>query len=122
MKRIDVKTSTYIHFDVENNDIDPKFKAGDHVRVPEHHFCKLLHSKLARQRFCYLKGLRYRIVDIVISDLNDEGFVGTLCKKEFQNTCNGEFTVGKVINKKGKKLYINWKYYDNFFNSLKKKI
>ena len=38
MKCIDVKTSTYIHFDVENNDIDPKFKAGDHVRVPKHHF------------------------------------------------------------------------------------
>ena len=29
MNLIDVKTSTYIDFHVENNNKDPKFKAGD---------------------------------------------------------------------------------------------
>ena len=33
MKSIDVKLSTYIDFDVENNDQDPKFKLADHVRI-----------------------------------------------------------------------------------------
>ena len=29
MKPIDVKSSTYINFDVENNDKDPKLKVSD---------------------------------------------------------------------------------------------
>ena len=33
MKPIDVKTSIYTDFDIENNDKDPKFKVGDHVRI-----------------------------------------------------------------------------------------
>ena len=30
---IDNKSGTYNSFDVENNDKDPKFKAGDHERM-----------------------------------------------------------------------------------------
>ena len=33
MKLPDVKSSTYIDFNVENNDKDPKFKVGDDVRI-----------------------------------------------------------------------------------------
>ena len=33
MKLINVKTSTYIDFDFENNGKDPKGKVGDHVRL-----------------------------------------------------------------------------------------
>ena len=33
MKPVDVKWSTYIDFNVENNDKDPKFKVGDHVQI-----------------------------------------------------------------------------------------
>ena len=33
VKPINVKLSTYIDLDVENNDKDPKFKAGNHVRL-----------------------------------------------------------------------------------------
>ena len=36
MKTIDIKTSTCIDFDIENNDKDPKIKAGDHVRIPKY--------------------------------------------------------------------------------------
>ena len=32
MKPIDVKTSTYTDFDLANNNKDPKFKVGDHVK------------------------------------------------------------------------------------------
>ena len=33
MKPTEVKTRTYIDFDAENNDKDPKLKVGDHVRI-----------------------------------------------------------------------------------------
>ena len=33
MKPIDVKSSAYIDFDVENNDKDPKFKIVDHSLI-----------------------------------------------------------------------------------------
>ena len=36
IKPIDVKTSTYINFEVENNDKDTKFKVGDHVRISKY--------------------------------------------------------------------------------------
>ena len=33
MKPIDVEASTYIDFDIKNNQKDSKFKVGDHVRL-----------------------------------------------------------------------------------------
>ena len=36
MRAIDVKTSTNIDFGVENNDKDPKFKVGDHIRISKY--------------------------------------------------------------------------------------
>ena len=33
MKPTDVKSTTYIGFDVESNDKDPKCEVGDHVRI-----------------------------------------------------------------------------------------
>ena len=35
MKPIDVKSSTYINFDVLSNDKDRKFKVDDHVVISE---------------------------------------------------------------------------------------
>ena len=36
MKPIDVKDNTYINTDKEVNDKDPKFKVGNHVRIPKY--------------------------------------------------------------------------------------
>ena len=36
MNSLDAKSGTYINFGVENNDKDPKFKVGDHVRIPKY--------------------------------------------------------------------------------------
>ena len=33
MKPVDVKSNTYIDFGIKNNDKDPEFKVGDHVRI-----------------------------------------------------------------------------------------
>ena len=52
-----------------------------------------------------------------ISDLNNEEIVGSFYEKELQKTNQKEFRIEKVIRKKGDKLYVKWKDYDNSFNS-----
>ena len=53
----------------------------------------------------------------VINDLNGEEIIGTLYEKELQKTNQQESRIEKVIKRKGDKLYIKWKGYDNSFNS-----
>ena len=53
----------------------------------------------------------------VISDLKGEESVGTFYEKELQKTNQKEFIIKKVINRKGDKLYVEWKDYDSSFNS-----
>ena len=53
----------------------------------------------------------------VINDLNGGEIVGTFYKTESQKTNQKEFRIEKVIKKKGDKLYVKWKSYDNSFNS-----
>ena len=36
MKPDDIKSSTYIGFNKENNKKGPKFKVGDHIRISKH--------------------------------------------------------------------------------------
>ena len=35
VKPVDVNSSTYIDFGLENNEKHPKFEVGDHVRIPK---------------------------------------------------------------------------------------
>ena len=53
----------------------------------------------------------------VINDLNGEEITGTFYEKELQKIDQQEFRIEKVIKKKGDKLYVKWKGYDNSFNS-----
>ena len=92
MKSIDVKDNTYINTDKEINNKDPKFKDGDRVvknNVP----------------WTY-----------VINDLNSEEIIGTFYEKELQKTSQEEFRTEKVIKRKGDKIYVKLKGYDNSFN------
>ena len=43
--------------------------------------------------------------------------MSTFCEKELQATNQQEFRIEKVIKRKGDKLYVKWKGYDNSFNS-----
>ena len=52
-----------------------------------------------------------------INDLNGEEITGTFYEKELQKTNQQEFRIEKVIKRKGDKLYVKWKGYDNSFNS-----
>ena len=53
----------------------------------------------------------------VINDLNGEQIIETFYEKELQKANQEEFRIEKVIKKKGNKLYVKWKRYDNSFNS-----
>ena len=53
----------------------------------------------------------------VISNLKGKDIVGTFYKKELQKTNEKKFRVKKAIKRKGDKLYVKWKGYDNSFDS-----
>ena len=53
----------------------------------------------------------------VINDLNGKEIIGTFYEKELERTNQKEFSIEKVIRRKGYKLYVKWKGYDNSFNS-----
>ena len=53
----------------------------------------------------------------VISDLNGEEIVRSFYEKELEKTNQKEFRIEQVIKRKGNKLYVKWKGYNNSFNS-----
>ena len=53
----------------------------------------------------------------VISDLNSEKITGSCYEKELQKINKKKISIEKVIQRKGDKLYVKWKEYDNRFNS-----
>ena len=52
-----------------------------------------------------------------INNLNGEEIVGIFYKKELKKTNQEDCRIEKVIKKKGDKLYVKWKGYNNSFNS-----
>ena len=70
------------------------------------------------EKIFVIKGIKNTVLwTYVINDLNGEEIIGTFHKKELQNANQQEFRVVQVIKKKGNKLYVKWKGYDNSFNS-----
>ena len=53
----------------------------------------------------------------MISDLNGQPITGSFSEKELQKTNQEKFRIEKVLKRKGDKLYVKWKGYDNRFNS-----
>ena len=53
----------------------------------------------------------------IINYLNSEEIVGSFYEKELQKINQKEFRIEKVIKRKGNKLYVKWKGYNNSFNS-----
>ena len=119
MKPIDVKDNTYINTDKETNDKDPKFKVGDHVRKSKYKnfFAKSYTPNWSEEVFVTKKVKNTVPWTYVINDLNGEEIMGTFYEKELQKTNQEEFRIEKVIKRKGDKMYVKWKGYDNSFNS-----
>ena len=119
MKPIDVKDNTYIDFKKEVNDKDPKFKVGDHVRISKYKniFAKGYMPNWSEEIFAINKVKNTVPWTYVFNDLNGEEIIGTCYEKNLQKTDQKEFRIEKVLKKKGDKLYVKWKGYDNSFNS-----
>ena len=119
MKPIDVKDNTYIDFGKEANDNDPKFKVGDHVRISKHIdiFAKGYTPNWFEEIFVIKKIKNTVPWTYVINELNGEEITETFYEKGLQKIDQQEFRIEKVIKKKGDKLYVKWKGYDNSFNS-----
>ena len=119
MEPIDAKDNTYIDFGKEDNDNDPIFKVGDHVRISKYKkiFAKGYTRNWSEEIFVIKKIKNTVSWTYVISDLNGEEITGTFYEKELQTIDQEKFRTEKVIKKKGDKLYVKWKGYDNSFNS-----
>ena len=74
MKPIDVKDNTYIDFEKEVNDKDPKFKVGDHVRISKYKniFAKRYIPSWSEEIFVISKIANTVPWTYVINDLNGE--------------------------------------------------
>ena len=118
MKPIDVKDNTYINTSKEINK-DPKFKVGDRVRISKYKniFAKEYMPNWSEEVFVIKKVKNTIPWTYVINDLNGEEIIGTFYEKELQKTSQEEFRIEKVVRRKGNKLYVKWKGYDNSFNS-----
>ena len=119
MKLVDVKDNTYIDFEKEVNDKNPKFKVGDHVKISKY---KNIFTKRYTPNWSEEVSVISKIKNTVpwtyiINDLNGEEIIGTFCEKELQKTNQKEFRIEKVIKRKGDKLYVKWKGCNSLFNN-----
>ena len=119
MNPIDVKDNNFTKYIEDSNIKDPKFKIGDHVRISKYKniFAKGYTPNRSEEIFIVYKVKNTVPWTYEINDLNGEKIVGSFYEKELQKTNQKEFRIKKGIKKKGNKLYVKWKGYDNSFNS-----
>ena len=115
MKPVDVKNNTYIDFEKEVDDKDPKLKIGDHVRLSKYKniFAKGYTPNWPEEVFVIKKVKNTVPWTYVINNLIDEEIIGTFYEKELLKTNQQEFRIEKAIKKKDDKLYVKWAGYDS---------
>ena len=88
MKPVDVKDNTYIDFEKEVNNKNPKFKIGDHVSISKYKniFAKGYIPNFSEEVFVTKKIKSTVPWTYVINDLNGEEIIGTFDEKELQKT------------------------------------
>ena len=119
MKPKDVSNNVLVEYAEESNKEDPKFRVGDYVRVSKHKniFAKGYTSNWSEKFFILSKTQNTVPWTYLTNDLNGEEIKGIFYEKELRKTDQKEFKIEKVIKKKGDKMYMKWKGYDNSFNS-----
>ena len=119
IKPIDVTNDSYIEYNKDFNKKGPKFKVNGHVRISKYKniFAKGYVPNWSEEVFIVNEIENTVPWTYTISDLNGEKVIGTFYEKELQKTNQKEFRIEKVLKRKGEKLYVKWKGYDNSFNS-----
>ena len=115
MKPIDVTSDSYAECNEDSNEKDTKFKIGDHVRISKYKniFAKGYTQNWSDEIFIIIKIKNTVQWTYVISDLNGETIDGIFYEKGLQKTNQQEFIIEKILKRKGDKLYVKWKGYDN---------
>ena len=98
---------------------NPKFKVADNVRISKYKniIAKGYTSNWSEEVFVINKIKNTVPWTYVISDLNGEKITGSFYEKELQNISQKEFRIEKILKRKGDKLYVKWKGYENRFNN-----
>ena len=119
IKPIDVTNNSYAEYNEDSNKKGPKFKVNDHVRTSKYKniFAKGYVPNWSEEVFIVNEINNTVPWTYTISDLNGEKITGTFYEKELQKTNQKEFRIEKILKRKGDKLYVKWKGYDNSFNS-----
>ena len=118
MKLKDVTNHSLVEYVEEPNRKDPKFKVCDHVRISKYKniFAEGYTPNWSEEVFIINKVQKTVPWTYLINNLNGEKIQGSFYVKELQKNNQNEFRMEKVIKKKGDKLYVKWKGYDNSFN------
>ena len=105
-------------FKNENNYKDHEFIVGDYLRRSKYKniFAKGYAPNWSEEIFV-IKKVKSIAPWTYLIDLNGEKIIITFYEKELRKTNQKEFWIEKIIKKKGNKLYVKWKGYDNSFNS-----
>ena len=119
MKPIDVTNDSYAEYNENSNKKDPKFKIGDRVIIWKYKniFAKEYAPNWSEEVFVVSKIKNTIPWTYVVSDLNGEKIIGSFYEKQLQKTSQEKFRIEKVLKRKGDKLYVKWRRYDNSFNS-----
>ena len=88
MKPVDIKDNTYIDFEKDINNEDPKFKIDNHVRISKYKkkFAKGYTPNWSEGNFVIKKVKNIVSWTCVINDINGEEIVRTFYEKELQKT------------------------------------
>ena len=119
MKPKDVGDNNFTEYVEESNKKNPKFKVGNRVRISKYKnvFVKGYVPNWSEEVFVVNKIKNTVARKYEINDLNGEKIIGSFYEKELQKTNQEEFRIEKVIRRKGDKLCVKLKGYDNSFNS-----
>ena len=106
-------------YNEDSNLTSPKFKVGDHVMISKYKniFAKGQTQSQSKEVFLVNKIRDMVLCTYVISYLNGGKITGSFYEKQFQKINKKECRIEKVLKRKGDKLYVKWKGYDNSFNS-----
>ena len=119
MKPIDVTDNSYPECNENFNKKDSKFKVDDNVRISKYQniFAEGHAPNWSEEVFAVSKIKNKVSWTYVVSDLNGEEITGRFYEKQLQKTSQEKFRIEKVLKRKGDKLYVKWKGYDNRFDS-----
>ena len=119
MKPVNITDDSYAKYNENFDKKDPKFKVGDQVIISKYKniFAKGYTPNWSEEVFVINKIKNTVPWTYAISDLNGEEITGSFYEKELQKTNQKEFRTEKVLKRKGDKLYVKWKGYNNRFNS-----